>query len=102
MKHFIDFKLPFLGLSLLSAFMFAGCRRNPPDEPQFYEREAAQLKKQQLENDSNQIYLSDKYPWQSRKKPVRCLVRRIVSTQKAIDCEISCLHRIIHSKRKKK
>lgn len=88
-----------IGLALL-ILLAGGCRQAPDTDTRFYERELAEMEREQ--NQAARIVkpLKDGYPWRGKTKEPTCVPCRITATDRALKAEIKFLHETVHGKTK--
>jgi hypothetical protein len=91
-------------LALLLAVSSAGCRRPPANPPLLYEKEALELaeKIKAKKAAEAQQYLSDRYPWEGRRRRIDQLPDRLTDTHERIKAEMELLRLGIHGPKKGK
>lgn len=92
-------KRPLMFLVLiLAALLSHGCRQAPATPKQFYDRELAEMRRQAPKRE--EVYLSDRYPWQGKTIGTERLPIRVLASQAEIDAEIKRLNRVVHGEPK--
>jgi len=86
---------------IIALFCSSGCRRSPPTDPQYYEKERERIQKPQ-EQEKAESYLPDRYPWETEKANggLRTVAQRIEAFQMKIDEEIKAIDRFFNPPKK--
>lgn len=85
-------------MAFLAVFI-SGCRQAPAEDTKYYERELAQMRKQELMAQKTEPAIKEGYPWRGKQKEP-CLPCRVKTMEKSIKVEIDYLHETIHGKKK--
>ena len=87
----------------VAAIFMAGCRQAPPQDTRFYQRELAQMKRDELRDAAEKAAKAasnkDGYPWRDKSSQT-CPPCNIKVTEKKLAEEIRYLHETVHGKTK--